>query len=147
MQACLEGDVPFIQRYLAEMDRPERDFPNPVTVTSASGYTSMRTPLAAACSGGHTHLAELLLAAGAEPDYCYGEDMLTALQVACQEGRNSAVQLLLRHKASVSRQNRQGVSPLHCTTLQGDVTLAKTKAGWSEAEQLIESSHSDVVRP
>ena len=85
----------------------------PLHGTSALGYVAaMGTPLIAACRGGMTEIARLLLQSGVEVDQPTRKGW-RALHVACSRGHVTTVELLLEHGADVDVPLLKGSRPLH----------------------------------
>ncbi|KAG8432356.1 hypothetical protein GDO86_016846 [Hymenochirus boettgeri] len=97
------------------------------------GYTrkgqALQQALTAACSMGHKEVVQCLLNQDKdyqldinEPDNLWGE---TALTAAAGRGKLDICELLLEHRANLSRVNRRGISPLFCAVRQGHWQIAR----------------------
>ncbi len=83
------------------------------------------TPLATACRAANWTLAGFLLEHGARPDTDQGEPALLAAS-GIPEDDPAGVQLLLRHKASLTRTNALGRNALMAAALEGHTEIART---------------------
>ncbi|CAG0911339.1 unnamed protein product, partial [Cyprideis torosa] len=81
-----------------------------------------RTALSRAAWKGHTHVMEILLAAGAEVD-ARGSDGFTPLQWACREGSLEGVRLLIDHGADWRLADDHGVNAVWDALASGDPSL------------------------
>ncbi|CAG0904062.1 unnamed protein product, partial [Cyprideis torosa] len=113
------------------------------------------TALALAAVKGHTHVMEILLAAGAEVD-ARDSDGGTPLQRACREGSQEGVRLLIDHGADWTLAN-DFVTPLHfaadgghtssvaCLLEMGAAVEAEEKEKWRPLHVACDKGHTPCV--
>ena len=101
------------------------------------------SPLAAALSKGHFHVAELLLQHGASvnvTDY----DSQTLLQAASVDGRSDVTRWLLDHGADMNTQQDDLAAPIHLATVNGHLEVIRMLL---EYEVNIDSADKDGRTP
>jgi ankyrin repeat protein len=97
------GDSASLQQYLPS-------YPQGVNIRDAAGYT----PLLLAARLGRVQIAEILLAAHADPNARVTDaNGATALHLAIANGYTDMVTLLLQHGADVNAPARNSLTPLH----------------------------------
>ena len=73
-----------------------------------------------------TTLARILLDAGADPNYCTPDEENSLLLLACYDGSNEMIKILLRFGAKPGLSNHLDYSPLHIAAWNGHVEAVKT---------------------
>ena len=91
---------------------------------------SPRTPLHAACEGGHTGVVERLLGARADV-HRTSTDGSAALHVASRFGHFAAVRRLLGAGARVTRGDSRGCTPLWLAASEGTVAVVRALLGYT----------------
>ena len=75
-------------------------------------------------------LVNALLAKGAKPDRCFGDDQMTAIHLCCSGNSlcriksKQILELLIASQPNVNITNSAGESPLVCCCIQGDLECA-----------------------
>jgi ankyrin repeat protein len=122
VSAALDGDRSLVLELLRAGEDPDRG-------------GDLSTPLIAAARGGHTDIAFLLLAYGAEVDRDVG-DSWTPLFAAARSGSLDTVQLLLSHGADPCRRTSssyyRGMRPSAVAAASGFVGVAAFLAAVEE---------------
>jgi len=107
-QAALDGNVPFLQMYLAAGG------------SLAVADQARRSPVHFSAAGGHAEMTSLLLAGKASVDGP-DEEANTPLFYACERGFWTTAEVLLRHGARTGHQNGHGLTALHVAAMRGQV--------------------------
>ena len=116
-----------------------KDRPEQVHATGGRRHS----PLAAALSKGHFHVAELLLQHGASVDVTDYNDQ-TLLQAASVDGRSDVVRWLLDHGADINSQPFDLEAPVRLATVNGHPEVIQTLL---EYEVNIDSADDDGRTP
>jgi ankyrin repeat protein len=84
---------------------------------------SIPTPLLHASQWGYLATVEVLLEMGANPDEQSGELLEVPLHGACKAGFLGVAEMLLNAGASISIENKIGLTPFHSACFRGDIAL------------------------
>ncbi len=111
------NDLPSLQKSLSGKPRQQAQFLNSVDKT---GYT----PLTFALEKNNIQATEILIKAGASPDYkdAVGETPLTFISAT---GNTAMVKVLLKAGANINLQNKLKNTPLHIAVDRGHADVAK----------------------
>jgi ankyrin repeat protein len=146
-EATAAGDAPAVSAFLAEDPGAAKAF-------SPDGFPV----LGLAVFFGHATLAELLLAAGADPDAASTNAMRVApLHSATSRGDAAMVRRLLEKGADPNAKQQGGWTPLHNAAAQGNLDVvrllrsngadlsARTDDGKTAAELAVERGHEALA--
>jgi ankyrin repeat protein/serine/threonine protein kinase len=100
--------VAFLRKINTNQNKIEGDFDPLLDCRDELGQTA----LLRASSMGHSHIIELLIAAGANVNITDHIDGMSALAWASEHGPSTIVKLLITHGANVNQKNHQGQTPL-----------------------------------
>ncbi|CAG0890334.1 unnamed protein product [Cyprideis torosa] len=167
--ACAEGHV-YVARDLvahgADVNAKDRSDATPLIGASNGGHVetveflvreakadlegreniSGWTALAHAAQEGHTHVMEILLAAGAEVD-ARGSDGLTPLQWACMKGSLEGARLLIDHGADWTLADDFGVNAVWFALHRGEPSLREYFMSMCGMEYVLEVSQVKPTFP
>ncbi|KXZ51175.1 hypothetical protein GPECTOR_13g662 [Gonium pectorale] len=148
--ACLDGDLPTLQRALAGAQSDKAAVANQARKDGS-------TPLHIAASSGHVEVTRLLLNAGANKDAA-DKDGGTPLQSAAGNGHVDTVRALLRAGANKEAATKDGGTPLHRAAWRGYVEVVETllragvnkeaadKDGWTPLHSAAGNGHVLAVQ-
>ena len=119
------------------------------------------TPLMAACVAHQPRIAEILLAAGADPNVTAGTVIrkgLSPLHIAAEECLESTVNLLLMHGANVHARSTSKTTPFWRAARGGSLSIlralrdagsdinARTWDGWTPLIEAVTRNHVEIAR-
>ncbi len=113
----------------------------PVDLANKRGETA----LVYAASSGDENLTVKLLEAGANPNISFNEAGYTLLMDAAFEGQVAVAQALIKGKASINFQDKDGKSPLHYAATEGHEELVKLLMSAGANPQLTDQSGKKPV--
>ena len=88
-----------------------------------------------------------LLEWGADPNAIYGPTQMSPLHMAASWRKPEVVIALLKYKADASRVDVNGLAPLHCAAIYGDLLSVRSlvELGHADVNQRVSTPHGDMT--